>query len=200
MIVPLNAPFADAAALLAARVGATNGGAIAGRGGGVVEAVERVGSTVALGWRGWTPIALFRAIAGDSTPGPSRLAGSPGLVAIPRWPSIVPFIGAGTWPSGAGGGGIADLSGAGAAAFTAGAVVPCFVMKKLVPHFGQRIFMPLSGMRRGSSSYGALQASHATLIMMDAAISLTRLTAASRKPVDSALVADCRIVGCHLEM
>src|SRR5688572_22301844 len=37
---------------------------------------------------------------------------------------------------------------------------------KLVPHFGQRIFMPLSGMRRGSRSYGALHDTHSTLIIV----------------------------------
>jgi hypothetical protein len=43
--------------------------------------------------------------------------------------------------------------------------LPSLPIKKLVPHFGQRIFIPLSGMRRGSSSYGALQETHSTLII-----------------------------------
>jgi hypothetical protein len=43
--------------------------------------------------------------------------------------------------------------------------MPDFVTWKLVPHFGQRIFIPFSGMRRSSSSYGALHETHSTLIM-----------------------------------
>ena len=57
------------------------------------------------------------------------------------------------------------FTGLGAAAAAVDAV-PSLATMKLAPHFGQRIFMPLSGIRRGSSSYGALQDTHSTLIMV----------------------------------
>jgi hypothetical protein len=67
----------------------------------------------------------------------------------------------------AGGGGAIGIGAIGAvtAPVAVAEALPSLPIMKLVPHFGQRIFIPLSGMRRGSNSYGALQETHSTLII-----------------------------------
>ena len=62
--------------------------------------------------------------------------------------------------AGAGGGGAGGFGAAGADGPT-----PSLVTRKDSPHFGQRMFIPLAGKRRSSSSYGAEQDGHSTLIM-----------------------------------
>src|SRR5262249_45143564 len=112
------------------------------------------------------------AIAAGRGAGAAAGAGAPIAGATP---TCVFLAAAATAP--AAGGGAATFAGGaaiGAAAAGAGAAAgapareadPSLPTMKLAPHFGQRIFMPLSGIRFGSNSYGALQDTHSTLIMV----------------------------------